>query len=284
MNEWTLLDDGGRFGESKIKSYAGIPQVALDHALLLPYNCDSIWDLLSKQADKLAAIIIEPIQGSNPQNNISQYLEKLVSHCNNLGILVIFDEVITGFRLSPGGACQNFDLKPDIVTYGKVLGGGLPIGMVACSDFVYQQTFANPAKSILTGGTFSANPLSAAAGLATLNKLTEHVYFKLESLGEYFRKTLNQLFELQRIPFKAGGYKSINRIYFTDLPLKNRAERDKYEISADKQRQFRELLYKEQVIWPTNGVICLPSSLDLATLDEVIDKVLAAAQEIIALK
>jgi glutamate-1-semialdehyde 2,1-aminomutase len=284
MNEWTLLDDGGRFGETKIKSYAGIPQVALNHSVLLPYNCDLVWQLLEENAGKLAAIIIEPIQGSNPQSNIRLYLEKLIAYCKSLEILVIFDEVITGFRLAQGGASEDFRLKADIVTYGKILGGGLPIGMVACSERVFQKTFAVPSKSILTGGTFSANPLTAAAGLATLKKLNDDLYLKLNALGEHFRQELNNGFKLHGIPFKADGYKSINRVYFTDQSIRNRAERDKLELPAEKQNQFRKSLYEQKVIWPTNGVICLSSSLDIVTLDEVIEKVIIAAKNTLVSK
>ncbi|MCF2948111.1 aminotransferase class III-fold pyridoxal phosphate-dependent enzyme [Paraglaciecola aquimarina] len=284
MNEWTLLDDGGRFGETKIRSYAGIPDSALEYSLLLPYNDESIWPTLKENADKLAAIIIEPIQGSNPQPAIKDYLTKLVKHCRSLGILVIFDEIITGFRVAKGGASQAFNLEADIVTYGKVLGGGLPMGLVACNQFVYDNTFAEPTKSILTGGTFSANPLSAAAGLATLNKLTDEVYARISDLSDYFRNSLNQTFQKLDIPFMANGYQSISRIYFTNKPIQNRKQRDALECPAHVQSKFREELWKAGIIWPTNGIVCMPATQTKSTLDTVITHVMNCAQKALAHK
>ncbi|MEP2654074.1 MAG: aminotransferase class III-fold pyridoxal phosphate-dependent enzyme [Paraglaciecola sp.] len=284
MNEWTLLDDGGRFGETQIKSYAGIPCSALEYSLLLPYNDESIWPTLENNADKLAAIIIEPIQGSNPQPEIKSYLTKLVSYCKSLGILVIFDEIITGFRVAKGGATEVFNLEVDIVTYGKVLGGGLPVGLVACNQSVYENTFADPTKSILTGGTFSANPLSAAAGLATLNKLNEQVYTQIADLSDYFRNSLNREFEKFDIPFMANGYKSISRIYFTNSPIQNRKQRDALELPADVQSKFRYELWKVGIIWPTNGIVCMPMTQNISTLDIVINHAVNSAKKVLTFK
>lgn len=278
MNEWTLLDDGGRFGATPITSYAGIPNVALQYSMLLPYNEETIWEILAQNADKLAAVIIEPIQGSNPQQDIANFLTKLISTCKHHGILVIFDEVITGFRISKGGATELFGLDADIVTYGKVIGGGLPMGIVAFSEEIFDRTFACPEKSILTGGTFSANPLSSAAGLATLNKLSFETYEHLQQLSEYFRDRLNKSFLEAELPFSAGGFKSVNRVYFTNKSFKNRQQRDALEMAPNLQARFRTYLWDKKIIWPGNGIVCLPTTQTKEILDYVADEVLLAAK------
>lgn len=281
MNEWTLLDDGGRFGDRIVKPYSGIPEVALDYSILLPYNDDSIWLKLEENANKLAAIIIEPIQGSNPQPQIYNYLEKLITVCNKLNIMVIFDEVITGFRFGKGGVAKAFKLTPDIVTYGKVLGGGLPIGLVAFNHQVHQKTFNNPDNKILTGGTFSANPLSAASALATLNELNESLYTDIDKLAKYFRKKLNELFKSNHIPFKADGIYSISRVYFTDHTIKNRQERDEYELPSHLQLKFRELLWEKNIIWPNNGIVCFSITHNIRLIDTVITEIITAAKQVL---
>lgn len=280
MNEWTLLDDGGRFGASTIRSDNGIPKVALEYSLLLPYNDNAVWEIIDKNAARLAAIIIEPLQGSNPQPKIYPFLSSLTEYCQKLGILVIYDEIITGFRVAPGGAASLMNLKPDIATYGKILGGGLPLGLVALSEDVYNQSFADKDKQILTGGTFSANPMSATAGLATLEQLNSQVYTRIQQLTEFFLSNLNQAFKDNKINFFADGSGSINRIYFTTHNIKNRQQRDSFEISAEKQTKFRSLLMQQNILWPTNGIICMPASQNETLLSEVIDKIIYAAKAI----
>ena len=149
-------------------------------------------DYLIANVDQIAAIIIEPIQGSNPQPHIGGYLHALMSSCREHGILVIFDELISGFRLAPGGAAERMELMPDIACYGKILGGGLPMGMVAISENVHARTFGSADKSMLTGGTFSAN-LSCAAGLALLNRLNQTHIEDCRYWGIIFGRSLIRL-------------------------------------------------------------------------------------------
>ena len=131
---------------------------------------------------------------------------------------------------------------------------------------------------MLTGGTFSANPLSAAAGLAALNKLNDDVYSKINHLSECFKLTLNEQFQINNIPFHADGYKSINRIYFTEHSVNNRTHRDSLEISPQQQTTFRSLLWREGVIWPTNGIVCMPTTQTVETLEQVIHSIIKAAK------
>jgi len=280
MNEWTLSENSDRFVDNKSLSSIGIPNSALKETLLLPYNNEDTWKALQQHANVIAAVIIEPVQGSNPQKNIQPFLKKLEKMCKTLNIILIFDEMITGFRLHLGGGACYFDIKPDIATYGKILGGGLPIGMVAISNDIYEKTFLDPNKRMLTGGTFSANPLSAATGNATLDKLNKQSYQELNRLGALFRELANEQLNYYKIPFKAEGIGSISRIYFTNQPIKNRKERDQLEINNGLQAKFRQHLWRNKVIWPNNGIICNALCQTDELIEHVITRVINAAKEL----
>lgn len=277
MNEWTLLDDGGRFGAGITSLPDGIPQPVLDFSLLLPYNDERAFELLNTHGHELAAVIIEPVQGSNPRADILPFLQRLEAECRRLGILVIHDEIITGFRLAPGGAGQYWPLQPDIVTWGKILGGGLPIGLTTCTDEVAARTFGDRHKRILTGGTFSANPLVAAASSAVLSQLVSADYRHIDELGERFRSLLNQGFKLQGLPMSAIGIGSFNRVAFTASSFRNRAERDALELPAATQYRFRQRLLDNGVLWPTNGIVFTGFCHEQTDIDWLYQQVLASA-------
>jgi glutamate-1-semialdehyde 2,1-aminomutase len=281
MNEWTLHDDGGRFGiNSSSLPSLGIPTSVMNETLSLPYNNEECWSILERHADVIAAVIIEPLQGSNPQPDIKSFLKKLEQVCNQLNIILIFDEIITGFRLHPGGGASYFDIKPDIATYGKILGGGLPIGLVTISEAIHSKTFLDTNKTMLTGGTFSANPLSTATGTEVLSHLNAASYETLNSLGTLFRQLTNEKFEHYNIPFRARGLGSISRIYFTDKPVRNRAERDLFEIDAKLQIKFRQLLWQSRVIWPANGIICQALCQSNQLIEEITNHIIDAAKNL----
>ena len=128
MNEWTMNNDGERFGKFFTSKDDGIPKILKKNSILLPYNDDKAFEIIKANANDLACIIVEPVQGSNPRSDITEFLKRIQKTCNKFGILFILDEIITGFRLGIGGASKLWNLFPDIITYGKIIGGGLPIG------------------------------------------------------------------------------------------------------------------------------------------------------------
>lgn len=276
MNEWTLLDDGGRFDCVTAKQPDGIPASILSHTLLLPYNDERAFELLEHHKNDLAAICIEPIQGSNPRSDIVPFLTELEARCKTHGILIIYDEIITGFRLSLGGASSAWQLKPDIVTYGKILGGGLPIGLVCFTDDVASQTFLDNTKRMLSGGTFSANPLMAATATAVLNCLQQADFSLLNDMAEQFRNATNQKIDKLNIPCAMAGAGSINRLYFTNKPVRNRAQRDALEAPHTVQREFRNIMLERGILWPTNGIIFNGFCHTQAELDHLSDNIVAA--------
>ena len=140
--------------------------------------------------------------------------------CKRFDILFILDEIITGFRLGIGGASKLWNLFPDIITYGKIIGGGLPIGLVSLTNEIAHRSFGDKNKFVPTGGTFSANPLVATAGLSVLNILDTKDYNYINQLGELLRSLVNSYYKKYGIPLSIIGTNSISRIVFTDQNLR----------------------------------------------------------------
>lgn len=246
----------------------GVPSQSTQNIEVLPYNDKRCFPKITSE---FAAVIVEPVQGSNPRNDIGGFLNELQDVCQKKGVLLILDEVMTGFRLSPQGGCGLFELCPDIITYGKVLGGGFPIGAVGAKD----EIISTP--NVFYGGTFSANPLSMYAATQILEEITKSKsdkplidYDKLNHLGEYFRKSLNSFFIENSYPIRVLGCNSVNRLIFTDKPFRNRYERDLFE--SNNQKQFYTSLLKEGIFINTNGIIHL-SMCHLELIDEIVDKI-----------
>ncbi|MFB0584301.1 aminotransferase class III-fold pyridoxal phosphate-dependent enzyme [Aeromonas salmonicida] len=276
MNEWTLRDDGGRFCMNDHRLPNGIPDSVLQHSILLPYNDNMAFDIIEKNKNELAAICIEPIQGSNPRDDIIPFLIQLEQHCKKNGILVIYDEIISGFRIGISGASGAWGLTPDIVTYGKILGGGLPVGLVAFTDSISRVTFRDEQKKMLSGGTFSANPLMAKTASTVINILKRQDYTAIDRLAEILRaETNNRLISLN-IPCRLSGVASINRLYFTDQLIKNRAHRDRLELNSEFQRMFRVQMMQLNVLWPTNGIIFTGFCHNESLMKELSDNIVAA--------
>jgi glutamate-1-semialdehyde 2,1-aminomutase len=154
---------------------AGIPAAVSSTMLIARYNdLDATTQLAESVADRLAAIIVEPIQRSMLPR--AGFLSGLRDLCNRIGALLVFDEVVTGFRIALGGAQEAFAVEPDLCALGKVIGGGLPLAAVAGRRDVLELTIpgrANDGRSVFLSGTLNGNPLAAAAGLATLDIIVE---------------------------------------------------------------------------------------------------------------
>tara|TARA_R110000824_G_scaffold340370_1_gene526872 strand:- start:1962 stop:3110 length:1149 start_codon:yes stop_codon:yes gene_type:complete len=204
----------------------GVPLETNNLFKVLPYNDEQCFDMITND---MSAVIIEPVQGSNPRSDIKEFLQKLRDRCTKVGTLLIFDEIMTGFRLSANGAAAIFDVRSDIVTYGKVLGGGFPIGAVGARTEIMKT------KNVFYGGTFSANPLSMYAARLVLETIIDKKYIQYEKLndaGKTFRDELNKFFIKQNIKMRVIGCGPLNRIIFTDKFIRNRKERDEFEPHA----------------------------------------------------
>ncbi len=279
INEWTLADHGDRFDRNISHKKDGIPEFLKNNRLILPYNDRRAFKLIEENSKNLAGIIVEPVQGSNPRNDILPFLKKIEAICKKNKILFILDEIITGFRLGLGGATKLWALNPDIITYGKIIGGGLPIGLVTCSNDVAAESFNDPEKQIYAGGTFSANPLVSAAGSSMISQLLKADYTLIDDLGRLMRRRLNTLFQELDLPFSVIGIRSISRLAFTNKTFRNRAERDKLESSATVQKKFYSEMLSQKVLWPANGILFNGFCHTKKQIDDFCCKVIGAAKK-----
>ena len=198
---------------------AGIPEeVSKDLMMMLPYRDSNAYELIRKHKDILALVVIEPVQSSNPRLDNLEFLQGLREVCTECEVLLMFDEVITGFRIEYGGCQQYYDIKPDLVTYGKAAGGGLPIGVVAGSKRV-MNTFSGADKTpaIFAGGTFSGNPLTMAGGIGMLEYLKENkekIYPYLHEQGNRIAEEINEFCRSNNIPAQMMNAGSMMHLIF----------------------------------------------------------------------
>ena len=167
-----LAAGGSGIATLGIPGTAGVPEEAVANTLVVPYN------VIPEIDSDVAAVIVEPVAANmGVVAPAPGFLEGLRAACDKAGALLIFDEVITGFRIGQGGAQSKYDVKPDITCFGKVIGGGLPIGAIGGSQSVMENL--TPIGKVFHAGTLAGNPLATAAGLAALNELTPDVYMEL---------------------------------------------------------------------------------------------------------
>lgn len=178
-------------------SSPGVPKGTAKDTLVAEYNdLESVTELFSQQGDHIAAVIVEPVGGNmGCVPPLDGFLKGLRACCDSAGALLIFDEVMTGFRVARGGAQELYGIRPDLTTLGKVIGGGLPVGAYGGRRDLMEQIA--PSGAVYQAGTLSGNPLAVAAGVATLRHLQEHpeTYDRLESLGRRLDERMGAIVE-----------------------------------------------------------------------------------------
>ncbi|NMM50253.1 glutamate-1-semialdehyde 2,1-aminomutase [Marinigracilibium pacificum] len=196
----------------------GVTQGTANDTLTVPFNdLDSVDKLISEVGDDIAAIILEPVAGNMgcvlPKEG---YLKGLRERCDKHGIVLIFDEVMTGFRLAQGGAQEVFNVMPDLTTLGKIIGGGMPVGAYGGKKEIME--FVAPTGPVYQAGTLSGNPVAMAAGMAMLSQLKENpdVYAKLASLTEKLHNGLQAVNDKLNLPYTINRLGSMISIFFTD--------------------------------------------------------------------
>lgn len=212
----------------------GVPKDTAKNTLQIPYNdLGSLEAALTEFDGEVAAVIMEPVLGNiGPILPEKGYLEGARRLTKDHDVILIFDEVITGFRLSLGGAQTHYNVVPDMTTLGKIIGGGFPIGVVGGRRELMEMVA--PSGGIYQAGTFNGSPTSLAAGMATLDVLEkELVLEKLNSRGDELRKALSQIVEDLGLNYSVVGIASIFKIFFGDAP-KNYVE----ALKCDKAGYF----------------------------------------------
>ena len=203
----------------------GLAEGAWKDTIVLPYNHPAAFDKIRRHASQLAGVIIEPVQGAAgtiPADR--EFVSELRRVTHEIGAFLIFDEVITGFRLAPGGGQEYYGVLPDVSTFGKVAGGGLPFGAVGgTTEAMRLMEYDTEPGSILVAGTFNGNPLVTAAGTAVLKRLSSEpqLYTRLNNMGERFRTEINQFAQDADYPAVATGVGSMFWMHATRGPVKS---------------------------------------------------------------
>lgn len=213
-----LKKAGSGVATLSIKVNAGIPSSVVEDTLVASFNdFDEIEKLVVENKNDLAAIIVEPVAGNMgcvpPKHG---YLQHLRSLCDRYGVVLIFDEVMTGFRLSRGGAQELFDIQADLITFGKVIGGGLPVGAFGGKKEIMSKIA--PLGDVYQAGTLSGNPLAMIAGYTTLSFLNEHIgiYNSLANKTEYLEKGLREVLKKKGLPFVINRLGSMISVHFCE--------------------------------------------------------------------
>jgi glutamate-1-semialdehyde 2,1-aminomutase len=218
-----LIKAGSGAATLGIPDSPGVTPSVADDTLIAEFNnTESVQLLINRFPDQVAAIIIEPVMGNMgcipPENNFLQQLRQI---CDREKILLIFDEVMTGFRISIGGAQQLFNIKPDITTLGKIIGGGLPVGAYGGKKNIME--FIAPSGPVYQAGTLSGNPLAMAAGLAMLNALKNDlsVYDRLENKGKWMEEEIQDLIDSNNYPVTINRVGSMLTLFFAKQKVRN---------------------------------------------------------------
>jgi len=199
----------------------GVTQGTAKDTLLADYNdLDSVEALVKANKNEIAAIIIEPVAGNMgcivPKDG---FMEGLREICNQEEILLIFDEVMTGFRLGKGGAQEALGIDADILCFGKVIGGGLPVGAFAARNEI--MSHLAPEGPVYQAGTLSGNPLAMSAGLAMLTELNKRpeIFESLASKTKHLHEGLDNVLKSKEIPYQINRFGSMISVHFTDTPV-----------------------------------------------------------------
>lgn len=234
---WLTDPASPRDAPRKLPMGHGIPAALTDLTVLLPYRHDAAFDLIRRHADELALVMVEGVQSSNPQPAAGEFLRELETVCREAGVLFAVDEVITGFRVAYGGAQERFGVSPDLATYGKILGGGLPVGAITGrADVMEVFTGLAARNGVFSGGTFSGNPLTMEAGAAAVSYLRDHpdVYRGLEQAGERLADAVNGFCQERQIPAQMKHVGSMFHMFFQRQPIESMRDVAGSDIAAEK--------------------------------------------------
>ncbi|HVX25258.1 MAG TPA: glutamate-1-semialdehyde 2,1-aminomutase [Parafilimonas sp.] len=248
-----LVKAGSGVATFNIQTVPGVTAGVAADTLTAPYNdIDAVQQLIDQHKNQIAAIIIEPVCGNMgcilPQEN---YLEQLRNLCTQEDIIFIFDEVMTGFRLAQGGAQERLKIDADLVTYGKVIGAGMPVGAFAGRSEIMQHIA--PLGNVYQAGTLSGNPIAMIAGFTLLNHLKNNptVYNELDEKGAYLRKSLFDVFDKANIPVTINQIGSMISVFFTHNAVNNFTDASASNITMF-NKYFHAML-NEGIYLPPSG-------------------------------
>ncbi len=258
----------------------GVTKATALDTLTAPYNdLASVETLVANNQNQIAALILEPVVGNMgcvlPE---AGFLEGLRAICDREGIILIFDEVMTGFRLAKGGAQERFSIKPDLTTMGKIIGGGMPVGAYGGRADI--MNIVSPAGPVYQAGTLSGNPIAMSAGLAMLHHLNDHpeVYTRLDETGEKLTSGFRASIQKLGLNFTINHIGSMFTLFMTDRSVSNFADAKTCDLPLF-GRYFHAML-KRGIYFPPSQFESLFVS--TALTDELIEQVIQANEEALA--
>lgn len=249
----------------------GIPQALHGLTLMLPYRNRAAFDLIRQHRDELALVLIEGAQSSNPQADAGEFLQELRAVCSECDVLLVMDEVITGFRLAYGGAQERFAVVPDLACYGKVLGGGLPVGAVTGRASVMDVfNGLRTERGIFSGGTFSGNPLTMEAGAAMLGhlKANPQLYPAIDAAGDRLAGAVNAYCRERQLPVQMLNVGSMFHLFFQREPVHSMRDVHGAQLAAEKAFYLHAL--NAGVLVPGTQRAFLSTAHDEAVVSELI--------------
>jgi glutamate-1-semialdehyde 2,1-aminomutase len=234
----------------------GITERTASDTLIATYNdIDSVTRLIDNNKNEIAAIILEPVMGNAgvilPENGFLQTLREITSAH---GILLVFDEVITGFRVAPGGAQQYFGVKPDLTCLGKIIGGGLPVGAFGGRRDIME--YLAPVGPVYQAGTLSGNPLALSAGITMLRKLGQPgIYEQLEEKGRYLDEATSALLKKYRKNYAFNRIGSLSTLFFKEGKVNG------YALAAESDTTLYAKFFRLML---DSGIYLAPSQFEAA--------------------
>ena len=273
-----LVAAGSGVATLGIPGSPGVPESIARHTLSLPYNdIDCLKKVMEKQGDSVAGIIVEPIAGNMglvpPEKD---FLETIRALADRFGSILIFDEVMTGFRVAYGGAQALFGVYPDLTCFGKIIGGGLPVGAYGGKRDLMSKVA--PQGSVYQAGTLSGNPVAMAAGIATLEQLQKDGFYEaLDEKADHLLSGLEQAAKKAAIPAQAKRVGSMLGFFFNDKEVKNFD--DAKTCDLDRFSAFYNGLRQK-------GIYIAPSQFEVLFISiahdtEHIDRTIEAAEEVL---
>lgn len=268
-----LVKAGSGMATLNIQTVPGVTAGVAQDTLTCPFNDpEAVREMVKQHRGNMAAIIVEPVAGNMgcvlPEKG---FLEELRSICDAENMLLIFDEVMTGFRLAPGGAQEKLGIRADLVTYGKVIGGGMPVGAFGGRREIME--LIAPLGKVYQAGTLSGNPIAMIAGLTTLKILKENpgIYTELEQKTIYLKEGLQKALRQKGIPFVINQYGSMISVHFCDHPVKDFSTAS--DCNTDQFKKFFHSLLDLGIYLPPSPFESwfLNNALTFKDLDETIE-------------
>lgn len=273
---------GGADAPQTVPSSGGLADDVPGQVVTLPFNDrDAVERLLARHAGDIAAVIVDPLSNRAgfpiPAEGFLPFLRDVT---RQHGMLLIYDEVIS-FRVAHGGAQAKFGGDPDLTTFGKIMGGGLPVGAVGGRAAVMKLLDPSEgAPRVISGGTFSGNPLTMAAGLAAMEAMTPAEYERLDRLGGRLRHESNAIFARAAVPGQLTGDGSLFRVVLTREPITSYRDSLRNALPAARMARLHKELLDEGVIISNTGLGCLSTPMGDAEVDQFLNGLDRAVQAI----